>query len=61
MAVVRELWQTRNTLAQEFDISPGRLLTDAAISEIAVASEKTPLLKRKHLEKVLRPIVLRAR
>ena len=61
MAVVRELWQTRNTLAQELDISPGRLLTDAAISEIALASENTPLLNRKHLEKVLRPIGLRAR
>ena len=61
MAVVRELWQARNTLAQELDISPGRLLTDAAISEIALASENTPLLNRKHLEKVLRPIGLRAR
>ena len=61
MAVVRELWQARNTLAQELDISPGRLLTDAAISEIALAGENTPLLNRKHLEKVLRPIGLRAR
>ena len=61
MAVVRELWQARNTLAQELDISPGRLLTDAAISEIALACENTPLLNRKHLEKVLRPIGLRAR
>ncbi len=61
MAVIRELWQARNTLAQELDISPGRLLTDAAISEIALASENTPLLNRKHLEKVLRPIGLRAR
>jgi ribonuclease D len=61
MAVVRELWQARNRLAQELDISPGRLLTDAAISEIALASENTPLLTRKHLEKVLRPIGLRAR
>jgi len=61
MSVVRELWQARNTLAQELDISPGRLLTDAAISEIALASENMPLLNRKHLEKVLRPIGLRAR
>ena len=61
MAVVRELWQARNSLAQELDISPGRLLTDAAISEIALASETTPLLNRKQLEKVLRPIGLRAR
>jgi len=61
MAVVRELWQARNSLAQKLDISPGRLLTDAAISEIALASEATPLLNRKQLEKVLRPIGLRAR
>ena len=61
MAVVRELWQARNSLAQELDISPGRLLTDAAISEISLASETSPLLNRKHLEKVLRPIGLRAR
>jgi ribonuclease D len=61
MAVVRELWQARNTLAQELDISPGRLLTDAAISEIALAAESTPLLNRKQLEKVLRPLGLRAR
>jgi len=61
MAVVRELWQARNSLAQELDISPGRLLTDAAISEIALAAENTPLLNRKQLEKVLRPLGLRAR
>ena len=61
MAVVRELWQARNALAQELDISPGRLLTDAAISEIALAAESTPLLNKKQLEKVLRPIGLRAR
>jgi ribonuclease D len=61
MAVVRELWQARNTLAQELDISPGRLLNDAAISEIALAAEGTPLLNRKQLEKVLRPLGLRAR
>ncbi len=61
MAVVRELWQARNNLAQELDISPGRLLTDAAISEIALAAEGTPLLNRKQLEKVLRPLGLRAR
>ena len=61
LAVVRELWQARNALAEELDISQGRLLTDAAISEPAIAAESTPLLNRKHLEKVLRPIGLRAR
>jgi len=61
MAVIRELWQARNELAQELDISPGRLLSDAAISEIALASDKGPITNRKHLEKILRPLGLRAR
>ena len=61
MAVVRELWQARNELAQELDISPGRLLSDAAITEISLASDKGPITNRKHLEKILRPLGLRAR
>ena len=61
MAVVRQLWQARNELAQELDISPGRLLSDAAITEIAMASDKGPITNRKHLEKILRPLGLRAR
>ena len=61
MAVIRQLWQARNELAQELDISPSRLLSDAAISEIALASDKGPITNRKHLEKILRPLGLRAR
>lgn len=61
MAVIRELWIARNELAQELDISPGRLLSDAAITEIALASDKGPITNRKHLEKILRPLGLRAR
>ena len=61
MAVIRELWQARNEMAQELDISPGRLLSDAAITEIALASDKAPITNRKHLEKILRPLGLRAR
>ena len=61
MAVIRQLWQARNELAQEQDISPGRLLSDAAITEIALASDKDPITNRKHLEKILRPLGLRAR
>lgn len=61
MAVIRQLWQARNELAQELDISPGRLLSDAAITEIAIASDKAPITNRKHLEKILRPLGLRAR
>ena len=61
MAVIREIWQARNELAQELDISPSRLLSDAAITEIALASDKGPITNRKHLEKILRPLGLRAR
>ena len=61
LALVRELWNARNELAKELDVSPGRLLSDAAISAIALAAETTPLLNRKQLEKVLRPLGLRAR
>ena len=61
MAVVRELWQERNLLAEELDISPSRLLSDAAITEIALASDKGPITNRKHLEKILKPLGLRPR
>ena len=61
MAVIRELWNARNELAQEIDISPSRLLSDLAITEIALASDKDPITNRKHLEKILRPLGLRAR
>jgi ribonuclease D len=37
------------------------LLSDAAVSAIALTAETTPLLNRKQLEKVLRPLGLRAR
>jgi ribonuclease D len=58
---MRDLWLSRDELAQSLDISPGRLLTDAAISTLALASDSSPLTTRKQLEKVLRPIGLRAR
>jgi ribonuclease D len=61
LAVVRALWTIRNEMAAEVDISPSRLLSDAAISEISLASTTTPITNRKHLEKILRPIGLRAR
>jgi ribonuclease D len=61
MAVIRELWNARNELAQEIDISPSRLLSDLAITELALASDKGPITNRKHLEKILRPLGLRAR
>ena len=61
MAVVRELWQARDVIAQGADVSPSRLLSDAAITELAQNAEKSPITNRKHLEKILRPLGLRAR
>ncbi|MDX2709377.1 ribonuclease D [Streptomyces sp. PA03-6a] len=40
MAVVRELWNLRDRLARERDVSPGRVLTDAAI--VTASLEATP-------------------
>jgi ribonuclease D len=61
LAVIRELWIARDSLAIELDISPGRLLTDMAISTLALASETAPLTNKRELEKVLRPIGLRSK
>ena len=36
IAIVRELWLSRDELAQELDIAQGRILPDLAISEIAI-------------------------
>lgn len=37
MAVVRELWTARDAVAQRRDVSPGKVLSDAAIVEAALA------------------------
>ncbi|MCF6522748.1 ribonuclease D [Streptomyces sp. JJ36] len=37
MAVVRELWTARDRVAQQRDVSPGKVLADAAIVEAALA------------------------
>ncbi|MER5464953.1 ribonuclease D [Streptomyces sp. NPDC002668] len=37
MAVVRELWTVRDTVAQRRDVSPGKVLSDSAIIEAALA------------------------
>ncbi|WP_026005022.1 HRDC domain-containing protein [Streptomyces sp. AA1529] len=37
MAVVRELWQARDAVARKRDVSPGKVLSDAAIVEAALA------------------------
>ena len=40
-AIVRELWQERDALAVERDVSPGRVLPDAALIELAVTAPRT--------------------
>ncbi|MEU9981648.1 ribonuclease D [Streptomyces sp. NPDC050856] len=37
MAVVRELWTARDRIAQRRDVSPGKVLSDAAVVEAALA------------------------
>lgn len=61
LAVVKSLWEARDDLAAHLDTSPGRVLSDAAISTIALAAGVTPMTNKRELEKVLRPIGLRAR
>jgi ribonuclease D len=41
LAAVRELWTTRDNIAQRRDIAPRRILPDSAIIEAAVANPKT--------------------
>jgi len=40
-AMVRELWRTRDALASDNDIAPGRILPDAALVDLALRSPKT--------------------
>jgi ribonuclease D len=42
LAAVRELWTTRDQIAQRRDIAPGRILPDAAIVNAATADPDTP-------------------
>jgi ribonuclease D len=41
-AVVRELWETRDAIAQDRDVSPGRVLPDAVLVELAMAAPSSP-------------------
>ena len=49
LAAVRELWETRDRIAEERDVTPGRILPDAAIVAAAVAmpADRTALLRTK--------------
>ena len=57
LAIIRELWITRDEIAKSQDIAGGKLLNDSAIVEIAL----NPVSTKKEFEKVLRPLGLRAR
>ena len=57
LAVVRELWIARDKIAANLDIAPGRLLSDNAITELAVTAPTTV----KAFQKTLKPIGLRPR
>ncbi len=41
LAIVRELWQARNQIAQSEDIAPGRILPDAILIEIAAQAAES--------------------
>jgi ribonuclease D len=53
LAVVRELWQTRDEIARDADLSPRRVLNDQAIVEAARAeAAKPPPTGRPQLERI---------
>jgi len=57
LAVIRSLWIARNQIAESLDVSPGKLLNDSAIVELAL----NPPTNKREFEKTLRPIGLRPR
>jgi len=53
LAVVRELWQTRDEIARDADLSPRRILSDQAIVDAARAeAAKPPPTGRPQLERI---------
>jgi ribonuclease D len=53
LAVVRELWQTRDEIARDADLSPRRVLSDQAIVDAARAeAAKPPPTTRPQLERI---------
>ena len=57
LAIIRALWNVRNEIAAGQDVSPGKLLNDSDIVELAM----NPPSNKREFDKVLRPIGLRAR
>ena len=57
LAIIRSLWNARNEIAAALDVSPGKLLNDNAIVELAM----NPPTNKREFDKVLRPIGLRPR
>lgn len=57
LAIIRSLWNVRNQIAESLDVSPGKLLNDSAIVELAM----NPPTNKREFDKVLRPIGLRPR
>ncbi len=57
LAIIRALWNVRNQIAESLDVSPGKLLNDSAIVELAM----NPPTNKREFDKVLRPIGLRPR
>jgi len=49
LAAVRELWETRDRIAEERDVTPGRILPDSAvvIAAVAMPTDRTALLRTK--------------
>jgi ribonuclease D len=53
LAVVRELWQTRDEIARDADLSPRRILSDQSIVDAARAeTAKPPLTGRPQLDRI---------
>jgi ribonuclease D len=57
LAIIRSLWNVRNQIAESLDVSPGKLLNDSAIVELAM----NPPTNKREFDKVLRQIGLRPR
>jgi ribonuclease D len=57
LAIIKALWNARNEIASSLDLSPGKLLNDSAIIELAI----NPPATKRDFEKTLRPIGLRPR